>query len=92
MDVDKDDIDVDNGIPAVINVEAGESEDSSGASTTLPAADGGELRRIATEMKNLSQQLEVQRKKKMRLNASLLFRSLSGRNAFCVTGTNSKLS
>ena len=59
MDVDKDDIDVDNGIPAVINVEAGESEDSSGASTTLPAADGGELRRIATEMKNLSQQLEA---------------------------------
>lgn len=60
MDVDKDDIDVDNGIPAVINVEAGESEDLSGASTTLPAAeDGGELRRIATEMKNLSQQLEA---------------------------------
>lgn len=59
MDVDKDDIDVDNGIPAVINVEAGESEDLSGASTTLPAEDKRELRRIATEMKNLSQQLEA---------------------------------
>lgn len=59
MDVG-DDIDVDNGIPAVINVEAGETEDSSGASTTLPAAEeGGEIRRIASEMKILSQQLEA---------------------------------
>lgn len=59
MDVE-DDIDVDNGIPAVINVEAGETEDSSGASTTLPAAEeGGEIRRIASEMKILSQQLEA---------------------------------